>query len=1173
MNEIIDFEIRKSNGGNGRYDLSVVRRAEKSPLATGSFDLEVSSLTKFAVGELEQDGRDPHRRMERFENMGGRLYGLLFSEEIREVWESFKREADFLSLCLRISPDAAEELEMLPWEALYDGERFLAAGADTGVFRLPLNTEPVSELSPVPLPLEVLAFISSPLDLAEHERLQMEREQEILLQAISGPSAQGAMKITFEDEAKLTVLEQALDTPYSVFHYSGHGISPKGGGGLLLEDAEGKKRPSSVRELMTVMEKGLKHFRLAVISGCQTAAAAGADGFPDIGRELIRRGVPAALAMQFSIGDEAGLKFAEVFFGRLAEGAALNPALTAARRALLLSDNPFVRPDAFAPVLFAAHPHPLNPGPARADAPRPDTEIDFSVSLPFPSLDFAFYGRRREYRRLRDALILQGQRAVIVHGLGGIGKTALASHGARRLSPGFKGVYGFDCGGGAVSPETILLELHEFLSLQGTTSLGQLVHKVLPPERMALYTAQVLEKVPLLLVFDNFEKQLADSPGGPHVIAGEELRRFLVMLVKTTGRGTRFIFTSRYAFDLGAERVGAIREIPLREMSRPEALQLMQKLPHLSSAGFSEMKRAYRVFGGHPYALVILDRHCRFSELSKVLDAAASVHGELREFTAIEMSWEKLAEEAKNLLERLAAFRVPVLSDAAGWVTGEQADDDGMNAVLGKIMGAMDPHEMPDALKGIPREQLLQVIAGFMPQMRKQKDVSRPLSELVRWGLVAPMTADDGIKKLAVHNLVRDFVRERAGNKAWKDRLADAAAFYTHFSSLIPDDKKTPELVMNEMEAFELLMEAEEFSEAADLLMAADPLMDRWGLGRVIELKYRRVIDRVDRAQRSKLLHNLAILIAGRGEYDKALEMYRESLEVKKSLGDRAGVSTSMHQIGMIHQYRGEYDKALEMYRESLDVKKSLGDRAGVSKSMHQIGRIHQERGEYDKALEMYRESLEVNKSLGDRAGVSTSMHQIGRIHQERGEYDKALEMYRESLEVAKSLGDRAGVSKSMHNIGRIHQERGEYDKALEMYRESLEVDKSLGDRAGVSKSMHQIGRIHQKRGEYDKALEMYRESLEVKKSLGDRAGMASSMGQMGQLFAETGNHAEALDLLAEAFSIFQQLRSPSAGIAKNALKDLREKWGAENFDPAFEKKTGMPFEEFLERQGFPDDE
>ena len=154
-------------------------------------------------------------------------------------------EHEFLVLCIRIADDA-NELEAIAWETLFDGEEFIAAGTKTTISRLPLDVQPQAALPAVPLPLKMLALVSSPLDLPDHSRLQMEREQEILLEAINDPAGQGRLRADFEDEAKLEILEGSLETPYQIFHFTGHGIAPENGGGLLLEDAQ-RQKPSDFR--------------------------------------------------------------------------------------------------------------------------------------------------------------------------------------------------------------------------------------------------------------------------------------------------------------------------------------------------------------------------------------------------------------------------------------------------------------------------------------------------------------------------------------------------------------------------------------------------------------------------------------------------------------------------------------------------------------------------------------------------------------------------------------------------------------------------------------------------------------------------------------------------------------------------------------------------------------
>jgi tetratricopeptide (TPR) repeat protein len=143
--------------------------------------------------------------------------------------------------------------------------------------------------------------------------------------------------------------------------------------------------------------------------------------------------------------------------------------------------------------------------------------------------------------------------------------------------------------------------------------------------------SHVLSQIPLLVIFDNFEAQLSHH-NGVHEITDENLRVFLRTLMQTTAQGSRFVFTSRYLFEVDERRVGTIRHIPLEDLSRPEALGLMQNLPHLASAPFEDKLRAYATFGGHPYALVTLDRHCSRKTLAEALEDAKTVHMESDEF-------------------------------------------------------------------------------------------------------------------------------------------------------------------------------------------------------------------------------------------------------------------------------------------------------------------------------------------------------------------------------------------------------------------------------------------------------------------------------------------------------------------------------------------------------------
>ncbi|MFC1544916.1 tetratricopeptide repeat protein [Gemmatimonadota bacterium] len=1038
---------------------------------------------------------------------------------------------------------------MLPWETLFDGEEFLAAGAKTSLSRLPLDIDPIADLPAVPAPVKMLVLVSSPLDLGENERLDMEQEQQIILQATDELVGQGLLHVEFEDEVNLKVIENCFENGYQILHFSGHGIAPEAGGGLLLEDAEGNKKPTEVREFLQSIEKGRSSLRLVVISGCQTAKTLCSGSFQDVAHQLARHKVPSVIAMQFSISDTGGLMFAEEFYPRVISGRPLEEALSASRRALMHSDNPVFQADALAPVLLVANNQPLKTTTDRQEQAASESGIDFSFYLPLPQLDYEFYGRRREYRAIRNSLLSQGHRAVILYGLGGIGKTALVSHVAKRMKDHFQGVYAFDCSSGTLAPEVILHNLHRFLSKLGNQSMGELVNESLPPEELANYMSQALSQFPLLIIFDNFESLLSHAEQG-HRISDGNLAVFLDTLIRTTSRGSKFLFTSRYSFDLEGKRIGGLREIHLTDLSRPEALGLMQKLPHLAAAPFVAKNRVFDIFGGHPYAIVTLDRHCAQIPLENTLDNTAPVQEELRGFLAIQLNYDLLSETARKLLNRLAAFRKPVPFGAAEWVLGRKVEPE-------EILARLDREKLPPEYKSMSDEQLLEAIKEGMPEQREAGNIHGHILELIRWGLLIPLAEEDKVSLLAVHNLVRDFCKDKLGMDTWREFLRDAALFYTNRKRFLLSAGEQQAAVMSDMEAVELLIEAEDFDAAAVLLTGAFALLTRWGLMRYSEAFYLRILPQVTEQTLAVILQHLGILYGFRGEYDKALEYYEKSLKIDEELGNRRNVAGSLHEIGRMHQARGAYDQALEYYEKSLKINEEIGNRDGGARSLHQIGIINQQRGNYDLALNYYEKSLKIKEELGNRAGGANSLHQIGMIHQMRGAYNKALEFYEKSLIIMEEIGDRAGVANSLGQIGIIHQQRGNYDLALDFLGKVLKSMEELGNRAGVANSLHQIGIIHQLRSEYGKALEFYEKSLKIMEEIGDRAGGAGSLHQIGMIHRKAKKYPEAFSCLANAFLIFAELKSPDAKISFRVLKELRDEWGIETFDAAWREKTG----------------
>jgi hypothetical protein len=86
--------------------VEVFDRARTQPLATHQFSYGLSALERYELAGLEPDFRDPERRLERLRGFGHELYNLLFSDEIRALWERYREAQNFLELCLRLGANA-----------------------------------------------------------------------------------------------------------------------------------------------------------------------------------------------------------------------------------------------------------------------------------------------------------------------------------------------------------------------------------------------------------------------------------------------------------------------------------------------------------------------------------------------------------------------------------------------------------------------------------------------------------------------------------------------------------------------------------------------------------------------------------------------------------------------------------------------------------------------------------------------------------------------------------------------------------------------------------------------------------------------------------------------------------------------------------------------------------
>ena len=74
------------------------------------------------------------------------------------------------------------------------------------------------------------------------------------------------------------------------------------------------------------------------------------------------------------------------------------------------------------------------------------------------------------------------------------------------------------------------------------------------------------------------------------------------------------------------------------------------------------------------------------------------------------------------------------------------------------------------------------------------------------------------------------------------------------------------------------------------------------------------------------------------GQYERAIELYQQSLDLATEISDRRGEANSLGNLGSSYHALGQYERAIEFYQQSLDLATEISDRRGEANSLGNLG-------------------------------------------------------------------------------------------------------------------------------------------------------------------------------------------------------------------------------------------
>ena len=210
--------------------------------------------------------------------------------------------------------------------------------------------------------------------------------------------------------------------------------------------------------------------------------------------------------------------------------------------------------------------------------------------------------------------------------------------------------------------------------------------------------------------------------------------------------------------------------------------------------------------------------------------------------------------------------------------------------------------------------------------------------------------------------------------------------------------------------------------------------------------------------------------------------MFRQALEGEHQLGSATGQAINYANLGSIYSARGDDEKALDYYRQSMFYNKKDSNLLGMALCHLYFGNIYERRQQYDLALREYEQSDRMMTDLKDLWHALEPRLALASVYYHTHEDAKALALLDRADATARQINSWEHIVEVHHLYFQLMQRQGRYHEALDHHLIATAYQDSILDNEKLDR-IHNIG-INIERTRQQEMVDMAQNELQTEKRI-----------------------------------------------------------------------------------------
>jgi len=188
------------------------------------------------------------------------------------------------------------------------------------------------------------------------------------------------------------------------------------------------------------------------------------------------------------------------------------------------------------------------------------------------------------------------------------------------------------------------------------------------------------------------------------------------------------------------------------------------------------------------------------------------------------------------------------------------------------------------------------------------------------------------------------------------------------------------------------------------------------------------------------------------GKTDKALYYFSQQLKIARELGDKKAMASGLNNIAGVLRDKGELEKALGYYKESLQYV-STKDLVALGTIHNNIGNIYAVKKDYLKAIDYYKKAINYAQEGGYYLGVGPMKLNLGESYRKVKDYSNAQKELLKGLEMVQGAGIRIWEATGCLYLAKLYRDLGQYETTKNYALKARKIFKNIGMQDGFNQT------------------------------------------------------------------------------------------------------------------------